>query len=410
MLFSRFTNLGRLVQRTSWEVRQIRRRIKSAFDHLLFLIVWVFVSPSPDSRLSINRSSNCWLYDVFLWYSPAHKTFNLVQIGSNNSTSGLACTVDGRDIGDPLHHVEDSVNLASGEQLDIFMFPVGNRIRLQCVPTSGGLAISIAAGAKRHEAKLHFPPVFRPYRLCAATMVKNDVHLLPEWLAYHESIGIERFFIYDNKSPQRRHLRRVLQPWTQTNRVTLIDWDYPYYYGDRAKTWLKCQRGQMNHCLYRYGQLTDWLLFSDVDEYVFPVCDSEMSLVPLLDDFKDQPEICSLQLNMIWFGEANDLSPSNSLYTEKFTRRAAGAVLNGRQKCIVRPGSVGTMDVHSVRNSLSGSRQVSIDPKRFRVNHYYDLSYQKRGRIPSDLSAVTDLGMRRFGDKIRQALNIRADS
>jgi Glycosyl transferase family 2 len=41
------------------------------------------------------------------------------------------------------------------------------------------------------------PPKFA---LTLATIVKNEVAILPEWIAFHLSVGFEHFYIYENGS------------------------------------------------------------------------------------------------------------------------------------------------------------------------------------------------------------------
>ena len=40
----------------------------------------------------------------------------------------------------------------------------------------------------------------KPYRLCACTMVYDAARFLREWVVYHQWMGVQRFFLYDNNS------------------------------------------------------------------------------------------------------------------------------------------------------------------------------------------------------------------
>lgn len=109
------------------------------------------------------------------------------------------------------------------------------------------------------------------HKLSVTTLMKDEDRFIPEWIAYYRMIGVSHFYIYDNRSLKRRRIRNLLAPLIAQGIVTLIDWDYPYVSGAPDNSWRFCQRGQMHHCLYKYGSFSDWMLFIDVDEFIYPV-------------------------------------------------------------------------------------------------------------------------------------------
>ena len=75
------------------------------------------------------------------------------------------------------------------------------------------------------------PPAGPPYYLCATAIVKREARYMREWLAFHQLVGVEHFYIYDNESGNDEEplLTDVLAPHLQQGTVTLYTWP-----GDRA--------------------------------------------------------------------------------------------------------------------------------------------------------------------------------
>lgn len=104
---------------------------------------------------------------------------------------------------------------------------------------------------------LRHPKYSKRYRIAICGIFKNEALFLKEWVEYHEMIGVEHFYLYNNKSDDNYH--EILQPYIDRELVTLIDWPF-----DQA------QMKAYKHFYETYRHETQWVSFLDIDEFFCP--------------------------------------------------------------------------------------------------------------------------------------------
>lgn len=224
--------------------------------------------------------------------------------------------------------------------------------------------------------------------ICA--IFKNEAHCLDEWLTFHEGVGVEHFYLYDDASHDG--FRAVLHPWMQRGLVTLRDW------ADRD------QMSAYNHCLRRCRMQTRWLAFIDLDEFLFSP--RHFDLRTALQQYPDVP---ALFVYWVLFGSAGHQARPAGPVLESFTRcLPPGAAVRdafdhrsepGKAeyvtgwardgKSIVNPRLVKKYAVHKPQMLWSGQtldenrclpRQrvddCALSFETFRINHYWSKSIQ----------------------------------
>lgn len=92
--------------------------------------------------------------------------------------------------------------------------------------------------------------------ICVCTMVWNVAKFMKEWVMYHSHMGVTRFFIYDNNSDD--DLEKVIESLQYYN-VSQHPWP-----------WIKTQEAGFGHCAITAGPECNWIVFIDVDEFIFP--------------------------------------------------------------------------------------------------------------------------------------------
>ncbi|KAJ6411885.1 hypothetical protein OIU84_005037 [Salix udensis] len=93
--------------------------------------------------------------------------------------------------------------------------------------------------------------------LCASTMVFDVAKVLREWVMYHSKIGVEKFVIYDNDSDD--DLMRVIKELTQEGyNIETVFWIWP-----------KTQEAGFSHATLYAKDSCTWMMYLDVDEFVF---------------------------------------------------------------------------------------------------------------------------------------------
>lgn len=99
-------------------------------------------------------------------------------------------------------------------------------------------------------------PAAQKHHICSCTMINNGAKFLKEWVYYHSHLGVEKFFLYDNNSEDG--LEDVVASLGRFN-VTRKSWP-----------WVKTQEAGFSHCSLMAAPECTWMLFTDIDEYLFP--------------------------------------------------------------------------------------------------------------------------------------------
>jgi Glycosyltransferase family 92 len=121
---------------------------------------------------------------------------------------------------------------------------------------------------------LHAAP---PYELSVCTMFQNEAQWLEEWIAYHQVVGVDHFYLYCQHSWD--DYQEVLAPYVEQGVVDLVE----------CKG-IGCSRDvACSDCLCVSGLESKWIAFLDLDEYLVPV--GVESLVEVLRGVEGAPVV-----------------------------------------------------------------------------------------------------------------------
>ena len=163
----------------------------------------------------------------------------------------------------------------------------------------------------------------RAPRIAVVAIVKNEAHIIYEWLSHHRAIGVGHFLIYDNGSTDGT--RAEIAAFPDQRAITLIDW--PMTFG---------QMPAYENALKRFGARFDWMAFIDADEFLVPVHGEPLAAI--LADF---PDADGLAVPWTLFGAGGHDRRPPGLVIETHTLRAeADYSVNRHTKCIMRPSAV----------------------------------------------------------------------
>ena len=162
--------------------------------------------------------------------------------------------------------------------------------------------------------------------LAVCAIAKNEGPYFKEWLDWHISQGVEKFYIYDNESTDCT--RDVLAPYIESGVV-----EYIYYPGYRR------QIAAYDDCIDRHRFDTRWLAFIDLDEFIVPLRDR--SITEFLTGFEDSPVV---EINWLIYGSGGAEKKSPAPVMERFRHHSLPShKLNRHVKSIVNPRRVFTM-------------------------------------------------------------------
>lgn len=136
------------------------------------------------------------------------------------------------------------------------------------------------------------------YSICACARMEE--HNINEWIAYHQSIGVQKFYIYGNDDDYKV-LLDVLYPLMSNSKdlVTFI------HYKD-----VGAQSSMYLHFLKYFGYESEWISFVDLDEFISLRKHNDISnfVKTYSNDFE------SIQLNWLNYGTSGNISrPSGSV-------------------------------------------------------------------------------------------------
>jgi O-antigen biosynthesis protein len=162
-------------------------------------------------------------------------------------------------------------------------------------------------------------------KIAICAIFKNEAPYLLEWLAFHETIGVDHFVLYDNGSTDGG--ADLIRGSSFARNVTVIDWprragQIPAYQDFCAK----------------YAAQFGWVAFIDLDEFIMPATGNSIHEILVRRCYADYSAIL---LQWLVFGPSGHQHPPDGLVIENYTRRLdEGFPASRHVKSLVRGGAV----------------------------------------------------------------------
>lgn len=226
-----------------------------------------------------------------------------------------------------------------------------------------------------------------PLAVCAH--FKNEGRYLREWIDFHRLVGVERFFLYDNRSED--DFLPILRPFIEQGIVVLHRMPPEPHAMD-----------SYNHCLAQYQDEARWIAFIDLDEFLY--AREEDDLREVLRDFEDHPAVA---VHWIMFATSGHILAPDGLVTETYTRCQAEG--NRHHRLVVDPKRA--LSMRTTHKVILPEGEVPVNERfepvpelytqtptveRLRLNHYWTKSVEEfffvkvaRGN-PENISALRD--------------------
>lgn len=250
-----------------------------------------------------------------------------------------------------------------------------------------------------------------PVRLAVCAIFRDEAPNLAEWLTFHRLQGVERFYLYDNRSEDDWRAEIAQEIATGVARVR----KWPYERG---------QRLAYSDCLERRPR-AEWVAFIDVDEFLFSPAG-----LPLPDVLAAYSHHAAVTVNWRTYGHGGHRTRPDDLVTASYlTRGVDDHPINHHVKSIVRAdrtvGPSANPHVFEHDGSAVGEdHQPQSGPLRrpptveiLRINHYQKRSEEEfrrkvagprsdhsRVRQDDGLDALRDEIMLQFVPAVREAL------
>lgn len=211
------------------------------------------------------------------------------------------------------------------------------------------------------------------YYLAVCAIAKNEGPYFKEWIEWHLSQGVEKFYIYDNESTDCT--KEVLAPYIESGVVEYTD--FPGY---------RRQLAAYDDCLERFRLEARWIAFIDLDEFIVPIKDR--SILDFLRRFEEFPVV---EINWLIYGSGGAKKKNPGTMMERFKCHSLPShYLNRHVKSIVNPRRVFNLigcheaariagyAVDSHRNPIKKHfREREPQQDIIRINHYAVRSYEE---------------------------------
>ena len=190
------------------------------------------------------------------------------------------------------------------------------------------------------------------YSISICLLIKDENKYLYEWIEWHNALGIEHYYIYDNGS--YIPVKDTLLELYPEHLFTFVDWS-----GDHNHI----QIDAYNHCLEHYGSESKWITFIDTDEFIH--CNSGYLDMSKYDSYP------YVRVNWKVFDANGQISYSSKDVQKRFTHETDYDI-GIRYKAIVQPSLVEGMMVHDAVTAIPPATTDDMI-----IHHYYTRSLEE---------------------------------
>ena len=163
-------------------------------------------------------------------------------------------------------------------------------------------------------------------KICICTLGKGENRYIREFVKYYENYEIDQIILYDNNEINGEKFEDAIKDYIDKGFVKLIDWR------GRNKSMIRV----WNHCYLNNFEKFDWLIFYDIDEYIY--LKNYTSIKTFLNEPKFKKCI-KIYLNWVIHTDNNLIYYDNRTLHERFPQVELNAIKN-KKECY---GSVKTI-------------------------------------------------------------------
>lgn len=96
-------------------------------------------------------------------------------------------------------------------------------------------------------------------KICLCAVAKGENKYIREFIEHYRNYGIDKIYIFDNNDKNGEKFEDVIDDYIKVGFVELIDY----------KDIKNPQIQSYNDCYKRYNKLYDWLIYFDIDEFIY---------------------------------------------------------------------------------------------------------------------------------------------
>ena len=222
----------------------------------------------------------------------------------------------------------------------------------------------------------------------------SNFKVLIEWIKLTMLLGVEHFTFYNESMSKRTG--QVLSYYSKRGLAEVMPWQSPTELQKNSHCHYHDQLAAINDCLYRNRNLTEYLAFNDLDEYIIPRDQDTLTWADMMSKLK-YGNSYSFRNTFFWRkwsekGITSKNNNSDNLLTMSVLKHANYTFPNRkRSKVIIRPEMVEIMHIHFVAQDVSGAEETANG-----VNINIGLLHHYRNDQSDDYSPVEDKTMLKY--------------
>ena len=101
--------------------------------------------------------------------------------------------------------------------------------------------------------------IIKNIKVCICTLGKNENKYIKEFVEYYKNYGIDKIILYDNNDVDGERFEVIINDYIKQGFVEIKNW----------RGMEKVQFKIMNNCYQNNYQKFDWLIFYDIDEFIY---------------------------------------------------------------------------------------------------------------------------------------------
>ena len=173
--------------------------------------------------------------------------------------------------------------------------------------------------------------LFRQYRLSnlkigICTLGKDENKYIKEFVEYYKNYGVDKIYLYDNNDIDGERFDDVIGEYINNEFVEIIDW--------RGVKGTSTYYGITDSCYQTYHDQYDWLLFYEIDEFLYLKNYQNVKSFLISNKFN---KCESIQLNWVHMSDNNQIYYENKPLNERFSERGKNVDKNKFNKiCFIK--------------------------------------------------------------------------
>ena len=221
--------------------------------------------------------------------------------------------------------------------------------------------------------------------MCLCTLGKDENRYITEFVEHYKRYNVDKIYLFDNNNIDGERFENVIGKYVDSNYVEIINW--------RGVKGASTYYGIMDSCYQSYHDEYDWLIFYELDEFLYLKKYKNIKSFLINKKFDNCD---SIQLNWVHMSDNNQIFYENKPLNERFPERGKNVVKNKFNKiCFVKTiirghlknvtinqnhilsKNISSCDGFGKKSKVKGIMSHNPDYKYNYIKHYYGKSVQE---------------------------------